>query len=385
MPRTTSLAGPAALGALSALFLAVPVTTITQRAISKLGEWAPSVDEMRRDLSASPPPEADVAPYVAWQGMPMHHAGGMDARAIADAQRAGMAFFDGYAWTRATSERWPIALGAVALYLAAIPLLRRVVAARAAPFDVKRFALWWNAGLSLFSWVGLAACAPVLLGALARNGLHFTTCAPAMWYGQGWHGLWVALFVYSKLFELVDTALLLLAGRPVVVLQWWHHATVLLYCWHSYSSRIATGMWFATMNYAVHAVMYGYFACTQHSTAARRAVRPFAIYITLAQLLQMVVGIVVTVASVVYHANGHTCYVSLFNSLLGLVMYSSYFALFLQLFLNHYIYNAKKVKATPSGKGTACPPAEMKALAGAADATNKARLTEPAKVSSKKM
>ena len=252
MPRTTSLAGPAALGALSALFLAVPVTTITQRAISKLGEWAPSVDEMRRDLGASPPLEADVTPYTAWQGMPMHHGGGMDASAIADSQRAGMAFFDGYAWTRATSQRWPIALAAVALYLAAIPLLRRVVAARAAPFDVKRFALWWNAGLSAFSWVGLFSCAPVLLGALARNGLHFTTCAPAMWYarrcraragrrprpmclmsrppahryGQGWHGLWVALFVYSKLFELVDTALLLLAGRPVVLLQWWHHATV---------------------------------------------------------------------------------------------------------------------------------------------------------------
>ena len=45
-----------------------------------------------------------------------------------------------------------------------IPLLRRAVAARGAPYDVKRVALWWNAGLSAFSCVGLASCAPVLLG-----------------------------------------------------------------------------------------------------------------------------------------------------------------------------------------------------------------------------
>ena len=43
------------------------------------------------------------------------------------------------------------------------------VAARGAPYDVKRVALWWNAGLSAFSCVGLASCAPVLLGAPAAN------------------------------------------------------------------------------------------------------------------------------------------------------------------------------------------------------------------------
>ena len=48
------------------------------------------------------------------------------------------------------------------------------------------------------------------------------------------------------------------------------------------------------------------------------------------------------VSSLVYHANGHTCYVSIVNSVLGLLMYSSYFVLFLQLFLNHYVFNKKK-------------------------------------------
>ena len=92
-------------------------------------------------------------------------------------------------------------------------------------------------------------------------------------------------------------------------------------------------------------------------------------------------------ASVVYHANGKTCYVSLVNSVLGLVMYSSYFVLFLQLFLNHYIYNAKKTSAKAAPADKMCPPGDLKALSGAADATNKARLTaaEQPKVTGKKM
>ena len=49
------------------------------------------------------------------------------------------------------------------------------------------------------------------------------------------------------------------------------------------------------MNYFVHSIMYGYFGATSVSQSWRRAVRPYTIFITLLQLAQMVVGIVVTV------------------------------------------------------------------------------------------
>ena len=145
--------------------------------------------------------------------------------------------------------------------------------------------------------------------------------------------------------------------------------TVLLYCWHAYSIRIGTGLWFASMNYTVHAIMYFYFGLTQCGDRGRKFAKRFAVLITSLQLLQMVIGIVVTVSSVVYHAYDATCYVSLFNSALGLVMYSSYFVLFLQLFLNHYVFNKKVAKKSlPSD---VCPPADE--IARAADATNKAK------------
>jgi elongation of very long chain fatty acids protein 6 len=115
---------------------------------------------------------------------------------------------------------------------------------------------------------------------------------------------------------------------------------VLLYCWHSYSARIGTGLWYASMNYCVHAVMYLYFGLTQCGPRGRRFAKRFARFITTIQLAQMVGGITVTIASVVFHGRGDTCYVSLANSALGLMMYTSYFVLFAQLYYNHYV--AKK-------------------------------------------
>jgi len=80
-------------------------------------------------------------------------------------------------------------------------------------------------------------------------------------------------------------------------------------------------------------------------------------FITTLQLTQMVVGIAVTVASVVYHYKGETCHVSLVNSALGLVMYSSYFVLFLQLFLNHYVFGKKGGASTAANAANKAKPA----------------------------
>merc|ERR1711979_104697 len=179
-----------------------------------------------------------------------------------------------------------------------------------------------------------------LAHSLWEHGLYSTTCAPASWYATGWSGVFVALFIYSKIAELIDTVLLLFAGKQVIALQWWHHSTVLLYCWHSYSTRIATGLWFAAMNYSVHSVMYGYFALM--STKYRKYITPYAIFITLAQLAQMLVGMFVTIKAVMYQNAGLECHVNKTNSVLGLAMYASYFVLFFKLFIENYVTQTRK-------------------------------------------
>merc|ERR1712137_1433171 len=84
----------------------------------------------------------------------------------------------------------------------------------------------------------------------------------------------------------------------------------------------------------------------------RKMATPFAMFITLAQLLQMVVGMYVTVKAVLYQANGHECHVNKTNSVLGLLMYFSYFVLFLKLFIDNYCRKAKK-HAPVAGAGKA--------------------------------
>jgi len=291
--------------------------------------------------------------------------------------------FDGYFWTRWTSNHWIIPLVACAIYIPMVFLLPKVMATRE-KMRLQPLVIGWNFGLSFFSFAGVVYCVPQLLfgehAGLLSRGFYPSVCSHASYYGMGDSGFFVFLFIYSKLAELLDTFFLLVRKSPVILLHWYHHVTVLLYCWHSYSARIGTGLWFAAMNYTVHSIMYFYFGLTQCGPAGRKIAKKFAMMITTIQLLQMVMGIVVTVASVVYHYNGHTCYVSLHNSALGLVMYSSYFVLFLQLFLNHYVFNKKATatKALPSNK---CPPtAEM---ANAADATMKGKNIAPVDVNKK--
>jgi len=89
--------------------------------------------------------------------------------------------------------------------------------------------------------------------------------------------------------------------------------------------------------------MYGYFAIT--ATKYRKCVTPFAIFITLAQLMQMLVGMYVTVKAVVHQAHGEECHVNKTNSLLGLGMYFSYFVLFFKLFIDNYCIKDHKNKS----------------------------------------
>ena len=47
-------------------------------------------------------------------------------------------------------------------------------------------------------------------------------------------GMAVHLFIISKLPELGDTLFLAIKGVDIGLLQWYHHCTVLTFCWHSY-------------------------------------------------------------------------------------------------------------------------------------------------------
>ena len=96
---------------------------------------------------------------------------------------------------------------------------------------------------------------------------------------------WVFLFVISKVVELGDTVFIVLRKQKLIFLHWYHHITSLTLAWYSLSASKALGMWYAPMNYSVHAVMYGYYALKALKVRVPKVV---SMTITVLQILQVI-------------------------------------------------------------------------------------------------
>ena len=66
--------------------------------------------------------------------------------------------------------------------------------------------------------------------------------------------------IVHQLPELVDTVFIVLRKQKLIFLHWYHHITVLIYCWYSFSQYTAPARWFVVMNFVVHSIMYTYYA-----------------------------------------------------------------------------------------------------------------------------
>ena len=66
-----------------------------------------------------------------------------------------------------------------------------------------------------------------------------------------------------------------------------HTHAVFIYCWYSYAFPISSGIWFGVINFAVHGVMYAYYAVR---ASGRRPPKWVAQCVTSIQLSQMFGG-----------------------------------------------------------------------------------------------
>ncbi len=211
----------------------------------------------------------------------------------------------------------------------------------------------WNALLSSFSFMGMFRTVPYLLGNILTKSFTETVCIdPRNTWGKGSCGLWVMLFIFSKLPELVDTVFIVLRKRPLIFLHWYHHVTVLLFCWNAYATLAGTGLYFVAMNYSVHALMYGYYCLT----ALNMCPKSFpTILITMSQIAQMFVGTGVCCSAWYFYYNGMTCHNDISNLIAGGLMYGSYLYLFTAFAFKRYA--PKKPKTL---EGDAAPAAAKK-------------------------
>lgn len=129
----------------------------------------------------------------------------------------------------------------VALYLAFCYFGQKIMATRN-PLRMMPSLAFWNLFLSLFSTYGTIRTVPHLLNRILTLPFERTICeAPHTAFGAGTCGLAVQLFIISKIPELFDTIFIVLRKKPLIFLHWYHHVTVLLYCWNSYVTESAAG------------------------------------------------------------------------------------------------------------------------------------------------
>ena len=266
--------------------------------------------------------------------------------------------FDGEPWVEFSAEHGEIPVFAIALYLVVVFYVPDYLKK---PLKLKGLWAVWNLALAVFSTLGALRVVPTLVGALFTRGLRYSVCEYPTWYITNSEGLWTVLFIYSKIPELVDTLFLVFQKKPVIYLHWYHHISVLLYCWHAFVTRTSPGIWFVAMNFTVHSVMYLYYFLMV--AGIRSLARPVAPFITVMQLTQMVVGIFVTAYAysekLTEGAGDEPCHVNPSNARLGLMMYLSYFLLFAVLFYNLYIkpggkHATKKRSAASAGTTPQC-------------------------------
>lgn len=227
---------------------------------------------------------------------------------------------------------WPAILCLIGAYLAMVAVGPRVMANREG-FRLKQLLIWWNGALALFSIIGSLRTVPHLISNIANHGWQYSVCAPPeIAFGHGTVGVWMFAFILSKVPELLDTVWLILRKRKVIFLHWFHHATVLAYCWHAYMTRAGSGLWFAGMNYTVHAIMFTYYML------AAQGKRPsWAPLVTTLQIVQMFVGMAVVAATAyIKWGTADSCAIEDSNLMAGAAMYSSYAFLFVQFAVRRY-------------------------------------------------
>eukprot|EP00669_Euglena_mutabilis_P006694 TRINITY_DN220_c0_g1_i1.p1 TRINITY_DN220_c0_g1~~TRINITY_DN220_c0_g1_i1.p1 ORF type:complete len:262 (-),score=92.92 TRINITY_DN220_c0_g1_i1:389-1174(-) len=222
------------------------------------------------------------------------------------------------------------------------------------PFGLRGPLVLWNFGLSLFSIIGAYRTVPHLLYLLAYTPFRDTICTdPVANWGTGATGIWVQMFILSKIPELGDTVFIVLKKKPLIFLHWYHHVTVLLFCWNSYVTESGSGLYFVAMNFTVHAIMYAYYG----AMAARLPMKWFPSWLlTSLQIIQMVIGIIVIAFSWYYvSTKGETdpeCKNDPTNLYAGAIMYTSYLLLFVQFFVEKYILKRNGSNGSNGHNGT---------------------------------
>jgi len=230
-------------------------------------------------------------------------------------------------------NNWKICYYFIVGYLVAIFAGQHYMKSRP-PFELRGALFLWNFALALYSIIASYRVIPEIVYMLQNDGFYATVCSGGTIQHKKAISIWIWLFAYSKILELGDTAFIVLRKTPLIVLHWFHHVTVLFFTFSCSAYPSAIHLYFMAVNVFVHSFMYSYYAL---KVLRVRIPKKISMAITSIQLLQMIVGVYVTVYG--YWAKSQDSSCCLFDRAITIAvgMYVAYFVLFLNFFIKAYL------------------------------------------------
>jgi len=246
--------------------------------------------------------------------------------------------FDHDAFLNWIVSYWTLAFWYAAIYVTVIFSIKRYMSTRQ-KFEIRIPLIIWSGCLAVFSIAGAVRTIPELAYILWHQGWTHSLCSSSYFYGPT--AFWAYTFVISKAYELGDTVFIVLRKQPLMFLHWYHHISVMIYVWYSYTDHTAPGRWFMVMNYTVHSFMYTYYTVRALRFQVPRWIN---IFVTSIQIAQMAMGLIINISTYSVKSKGLYCQQSFENNRYSFLMYLSYFFLFVYFFYSSYL----KPKVTAS-------------------------------------
>ncbi|XP_067131968.1 very long chain fatty acid elongase 6-like [Centruroides vittatus] len=228
---------------------------------------------------------------------------------------------------------WHYSVYTAAVYLIIIYLLREYMKSRPA-FELKRASFVWNGILALFSIVSTLRGFPGMVFIFRHYSFYNIVCNKSLAVQTPQLIFWGTFFLFSKVWELGDTVLIVLRKRNLMFLHWYHHVVTLIAMWYATYKEASFGFLLGYTNVFVHSFMYSYFALK--SIDMKIPVK-YAMFITAIQTLQMLFGVLVSFWIYWLHLNNYECHTPKESLEIFFVVYLSYLFLFSYLFYNSYI------------------------------------------------
>jgi len=252
---------------------------------------------------------------------------------------------------------------ATLLYSVVIFIGPKFMASRSKPKYLKRYLFLWNTFLFLGSTFGAYRMLPPGIQLLRTRGVRALLCMEGITSVNSWNRengiryfeprcqdwgagcLWIFIFIQSKIPEMIDTFFLVVGKKKIRFLHWYHHISVLWFCWLSWGFATVAGTSYSMMNITVHSIMYFWYTLAAANNFFAVGIKPgkrLSQFVTVMQITQMVVGTALTfyIATFPYDQ----CLNNPGVNALGVFIYASYLFLFLRFFWKAYCRKKKKRK-----------------------------------------